>query len=347
MVAILGHAAPPRARIKYDLLLAVFGLWRLDERRWHHRLRYGASLEAASARPWRRSVYAAFRDFAVSTGPAAQRFLNSSPTGQLVLAERDLDAAAARFGMVVDDGGSRRPPRPSSYWDPGAESDSESGSESDDDDPAGFKRRARRRSKSAKAVIKRCVAERQEKALKKSSSSGLFKALRPTDKWLKHLRRSLLADEAGLSIFAVMCGCWWPCGGLRRSGAVRACVCGYEAGPDEVTTHFVLGADKSGKQCPAAADARDEWRDRVGAALSRRGAVDWLSWTPSIEVVALCLGNGGNSKDRDLDRELPFIFTETFGAWAAKERDRAVPRMYRTTESDSESGSDGEEEDDI
>ena len=53
LVAILGHAAPPRARIKYDLLLAVFGLWRLDERRWHHRLRYGASLEAASADPYR------------------------------------------------------------------------------------------------------------------------------------------------------------------------------------------------------------------------------------------------------------------------------------------------------
>ena len=92
--------------------------------------------------------------------------------------------------------------------------------------------------------------------------------------------------------------------------------------------------------------ARDKWRDRVGAALSRRGAVDWLSWTPSIEVVALCLGNGGNSKDRDLDRELPFIFTETLGAWAAKEREHAVPRMYRTTGSDSEAGSDGEEEDD-
>ena len=188
--------------------------------------------------------------------------------------------------------------------------------------------------------------ERQEEALKKSSSSGLFKALKPTDKWLKHLRRSLLANEAGLSIFAVMCGCWWPCGGLRRSGTIRACVCGYEAGPDELTTHFVLGADSSGVQCPAAVDARDEWRNRVGAALSRRGAVDWLSWTPSIEIVALCLGNGGNSKDRDLDRELPFIFTETLGAWAAKEREHVVPRMYRTTASDSESGSDGEEEDD-
>ena len=47
----------------------------------------------------------------------------------------------------------------------------------------------------------------------------------------------------------------------------------------------------------------------------------------------------------DLDRELPFIFTETFGAWAAKEREHAVPRMYRTTESDSEPGSDGEEDD--
>ena len=102
----------------------------------------------------------------------------------------------------------------------------------------------------------------------------------------------------------------------------------------------------SGVQCPAAADARDEWRDRVGAALSRRGAVDWLSWTPSIEIVALCLGNGGNSKDRDLDRELPFIFTETLGAWAAKEREHVVPRMYRTTASNSESGSDGEGDDD-
>ena len=68
---------------------------------------------------------------------------------------------------------------------------------------------------------------------------------------------------------------------------------------------------------------------------------------PSIEIVALCLGNGGNSKDRDLDRELPFIFTETLGAWAAKEREHVVPRMYRTTASDSESGSDGEEEGDI
>ena len=35
------------------------------------------------------------------------------------------------------------------------------------------------------------------------------------------------------------------------------------------------------------------------------------------------------------------------GAWAAKEREHVVPRMYRTTASDSESGSDGEEDDDI
>ena len=49
----------------------------------------------------------------------------------------------------------------------------------------------------------------------------------------------------------------------------------------------------------------------------------------------------------ELDRELPFIFTETLGAWAAKEREHVVPRMYRTTASDSESGSDGEEDDDI
>ena len=53
-----------------------------------------------------------------------------------------------------------------------------------------------------------------------------------------------------------------------------------------------------------------------------------------------------NSKDRDLDRELPFIFTETLGAWAVKEREHVVPRMYRATGSDSEFGSDEEEEDD-
>ena len=81
--------------------------------------------------------------------------------------------------------------------------------------------------------------------------------------------------------------------------------------------------------------------------LSRR-THDWLNveTRTSIEIVALCLGNGGNSKDRDLDRELPFIFTETLGAWAAKEREHVVPRMYRTTPTYSESGSDGEEEDD-
>ena len=51
------------------LLLAVFDQWRLDERRLLARLRYGNSLEAAAARPWRKSVMRAFRAVAESQTP--------------------------------------------------------------------------------------------------------------------------------------------------------------------------------------------------------------------------------------------------------------------------------------
>ena len=96
-MALLGRAAPPGVVPKYALLLAVFDQWRLDERRLLARLRYGNSLEAATARPWRASVTRAFRAVATSQTPGrmavAKRFMALSPTGQLILAEERLAAA--------------------------------------------------------------------------------------------------------------------------------------------------------------------------------------------------------------------------------------------------------------
>ena len=103
--------------------------------------------------------------------------------------------------------------------------------------------------------VRVAAAARRELDLKGSSSAALVRALKPKKSWLKSLARSQLANEAGLSIFALMAGVFWPCCGVRVRGATRACVCGYKAdgGPErDLTVHFILGDDGSGVRCAAA-----------------------------------------------------------------------------------------------
>ena len=63
-----------------------------------------------------------------------------------------------------------------------------------------------------------------------------------------------MATDAGLSVFALFAGAWWPCCASRVRDDPRACVCGYKKddGPGrDLVVHFVLGDDGTGVPCTA------------------------------------------------------------------------------------------------
>ena len=248
------------------------------------------------------------------------------------IAEKRLAAAKGAVGAAVLESSSS--------------SESSSESESDDDDPAGYKRRARRQTAAAKKVLGARIAEQRMLGL--GESGQLFRELNPTRRWLKDLRRSTMATDAGLSVFALFAGAWWPCCASRVRDAPRACVCGYKEddGPGRnLVVHFLLGDDGTGVPCTAAVDARKEWRKRVRAAFGASGEISWLSQAaPSLAVVARCLGGGGRRQvSKWLARKLPKIFIETFGEWAASERcSGAVDRMFSSSPAE-----EADEDDDV
>ena len=126
-----------------------------------------------------------------------------------------------------------------------------------------------------------------------------------------------MCDAAGLSVPALLAGVFWPCSEFRAGAfGSRRCLCGHKStdAPRPLTLHFCFGP------CTCAADARREWKRRVADAFrahSRPLAIG--SMLPSYELLARWLGNGGRDLPRELAWELPRIFSETIGSWAAAE----------------------------
>ena len=76
-------------------------------------------------------------------------------------------------------------------------------------------------------------------------------------------------------------------------------------------------------------DARRKWKERVAAAFQRHSLPLAIgSMQPSFGLLARWLGNGGRDLPRDLAAELPRIFAETLGAWAAAEPRARVEGLF-------------------
>jgi len=313
----------------------VFGLWRLDERRWLARVRYFYSLERATAgRPWRAALVEGFRRTACGGAgdtAATRAFARESPSGELARADLRLRDAARRLGISLD---------AASSDGSGTEA---SESSSDDGDPAELRARARARTARAKRVISAVVAERQAADLAGSASAALFAELAPTPRWIGELRRSINADDEGLSVFALMAGVFWPCSAVRaRGGRPRRCACGYAGG--DLAVHFCFGDAGDGAACTVAVGARAQWRKCVEATFAHYGSDARAAEAPSVALLAHWLGGGGRrGVDPDLAFYLPQIFCATLGRWAASERDAFAESMFPgAREPDGEASSDSE-----
>lgn len=319
--ALLGGAVEPEVRLDERLVRAVFGVWRLSDRRWLEQMRYVYSLPAATVRPWRRQVVGEFHGHARGSGREARDFARHSPTGNLQRQTRRLAVASQGVGISVPG------PRPPAGGAGRGSSSSSDGSEedTDDDDPTRLRGHARVRAAAAKRVIAAVVALDVESGLGQSLVGGLFVELAPTKRWLTELHRGLRADAEGLAVLALMAGAFWPCPECRAGPSFppRRCVCGYCSGDGRsLTLHFCFGYDGVGRPCLEAQRTRKRWVRRVRRTFAEHGADARAAGAPSLGKLARWLGGGGGERDMrpELARRLPHIFTETFGRWAARRR---------------------------
>jgi hypothetical protein len=84
--ALLGKAIGSGARINYELLLSVFRLWRLEDRRELDRAIYYYHCARARNRPWRDEVMANFEELARDQTTRGARFRQTSPTAAILYA---------------------------------------------------------------------------------------------------------------------------------------------------------------------------------------------------------------------------------------------------------------------
>ena len=100
LAAILGRSAG--GALSHQTILAVFGLWRIDERRVVARARYAFVFSQTQRRPWRKSIFAELQA-RVGRDP---RFRKQSVTGAIDAALKKLGLAWPKPG--VSDGGAAR-----------------------------------------------------------------------------------------------------------------------------------------------------------------------------------------------------------------------------------------------
>ncbi|KAJ1447271.1 hypothetical protein M885DRAFT_602567 [Pelagophyceae sp. CCMP2097] len=89
--ALLGKAIGPGARINYDLLLSVFRVWRLDDRRELDRALYYYHSVRARRRPWRKAVMEKFEETAQKQTARGAEFRRTSPTAAILLAVKAVE----------------------------------------------------------------------------------------------------------------------------------------------------------------------------------------------------------------------------------------------------------------
>ncbi|KAJ1447942.1 hypothetical protein M885DRAFT_540943 [Pelagophyceae sp. CCMP2097] len=352
--ALLGKAIGPGARINYDLLLSVFRLWRLDDRRELDRALYYYHSVRARRRPWRKAVMEKFEETAQEQTARGAEFRRTSPTAAILLAVKAVEILGIKEELSRLQRQRQSPTNSSeeneaedqssnSSDESGAESmsqsdedeqssgessealsydsdDASAGTLSDDDDPLGLRSQARRLGAKAKGLLGREAARLRKGRLCRVDSAALFNEINPSAKWLRKLAGSCRADEAGLSVPAMLVGAFWPCVQIRCSGRPRRCPCGYTG--QNLMLHFIFGDAGDGIACTAARQERADFERRI----TRRFDAEGLGWRvgatdgPSIKKLARWLGGGGQWMPRKLAEGLPHDFIATFGEYARRAR---------------------------
>jgi hypothetical protein len=312
--AILGNSIGSGARINSDLLLAVFRLSRLADRRLLDRACYHYHSVRARSRPWRGKLWADFEALALEDSDLAVAFRQTSPTAAILDAVATVDLLAKNDELSRMEGEDRwsgsseedEVEDQSSTSQEEGEEESESGSDESgqsfeknagvgvgftDDDPLGRRWRAKRLGVEAKRL-------RTERLLS-VDSAALFNAFCPSERWLKALAGSCRADEAGLSVLAMLVGAFWPCSQVRCSGRPRRCACGYVGPSQDLRLHFIFGNAGDGVLCTVAVPERAEYVLRITDRFENEGCGNLIGVNdpPSIGKLARWLGGG--------DRRLP------------------------------------------
>ncbi|KAJ1449984.1 hypothetical protein M885DRAFT_500310 [Pelagophyceae sp. CCMP2097] len=339
--ALLGKAIGPVARINYDLLLSVFRLWRLKDRRELDRVLYYYHSERARRRPWRKEIIWKFEESAREQTALGAEFRRTSPAATILLAinaveilkttearsqlqhQRQPSTDSSEASEADDQSSSSSDEQllgESSEASSYDSDDSSVDSASDDDDPLGHRMQARRLGAKAKGLLGREAARLRKLGLCRVESAALFNEMNPSGRWLRKLAGSSRADEAGLSVPAMLVGAFWPCAQIRCSGRPRRCPCGY-TGPN-LMLHFIFGKASDGIACTVACQERADFERRI----TRRFEDADLGWQVgasdglSIRKLARWLGGGGQRMPQQLAEGLPHDFIATFGEYARRAR---------------------------
>ena len=341
-LAMLGDAATPGCQPPYELLLSVLGRrWRLTERRALAQLSYARKLALSRCRPERDALITYFEGLARTS----QAFMDSSVTEALLatLARYECSALPAVDDARARDSHARRlflarkrqrergggPLSDVSSCSSGGGSDSD---DSSDDELGGGVGCEPELGESHRQNMRRVVGNDAtgwlENGVTHLKAARCFKAVDPSDEYLKSCVLQGGADEASAAFPSLLCGCFWPCTLLRGAGAgydVRKCA-GCGAVIHDLDVHFVCGKVKGGSACTCdarLAAVRERYWAGVVDLFAQCGNGDLLAATENgtRERLTMALGGGG-LKPQKLALALPAVFVETFGAWARDERKR-------------------------
>ena len=352
-----GHAHRPA----YRILLAVLGLWTVEERHLLARARYAYAWVQSERRPWRSALGEKLRSLDVTDDDDG--FPRESVTGAV-------SAALVRLGFDDwpeleaqpgrEDPRGKIPHQGTTSRDVTSDDDSsDDGMEgrvddADADEPVAADATPRRRWDAE--VRRRCaaLALAREEGLFEASNDGTLElksaALwleiaggdvsetrrRALRQWLRRCVLNLTADAGGTAAVSVICGCWWaaPTSRVRDDdGTWRPATCAAcGATSRSLATHLLLGGvdGEPPCSCPIAAAYRADWEADVRqayAAYADAEATVAFGMAPprSLRRVALMLGfAAGVDLPWELSSRLPSVFARVWGPWSKTTRDAAA-----------------------
>ena len=325
--ALLGdHAHRPA----YRVLLAVFGLWNMEERYLFARAKYAFAWLLAERRPWRAALGSTLRRLDVDGDDDG--FPRESVTGAVSATlvrlgfddwPEDLRPDEGAFAPGIPGRGPAAAPAPpngdSSSDDEAERPADDADADAEADEPADADANPRRRWDAE--VRRRCaaLALAREEGLFATAADGTLElksaALwleiagtgatetrrRALRRWMRRCVLNLTANAGGAAAVGVICGCWWAAptsrvpdsGGAWRPATCAAC----GATSRNLATHLLLGGvdGEPPCACPIAALYRADWeadvRQAYAAYADAEATVAFATAPPrSLRRVALMLG---------------------------------------------------------
>jgi hypothetical protein len=341
LLGLLGDAVPrgmrdglnSRVRAARSVVLKVFGLWELSERRLLARLTYASANTLAEARPTRAAFSSHARGLVQRPGGVGfdrSAFVEGSPsvaiaeaqeTVRLFLkAEQEAVANVHSATPESEDGELSQTDDDTAAGTEGdGDSDTDGGTEHGSplpDDPLTATRKEL--ASALRRTVGRMVVQNRAAGLAKASSADLLNALKPNGAWLKDVVHEQELDGSHAAFVALLIGAWWAALALRVPGSFSKAVCGAcGQNAPSLAVHLICGSS-GGVRCTGAMEARAAFSTSVRSLFEEYGQLAKLQATPdgTLERLAMMLGNGGNALPLELSRELPDAFRETFGRWS-------------------------------